>query len=357
MGTMLKKGIVMDLKNILKKYRSKLVKEAVLKASFAGAVFGFSALLLYEFIAWMFAAKAVWLGAIVFVVVAGIAGALFYYKKFRPTAKQTAARIDKLGLEERVLTMTELEKENSEIAAMQRADTIKALSSNGISEKLIKIAVSVPMIIALVFSAVCGIGMTTVSALAAKGTIASGSETIAEVIDKEKAKQFEITYEVYMGEGMIEGDIFQVVEEGFDATPVLAVPEDGYAFVFWSDGSDDPYRADSNILASITYYAVFMPIEEGDGNGDLPGEGDEPSDLPGDFGEEGEGDETGEGEPNKGAGGIYEEHNQVYDGETYYGGQVYQNAYEEALERLNENEELSDEEKELINEYFKTIAK
>ena len=147
----------MDLKNILKKYRSKLVKEAVIKASFAGAVFGFSALLLYEFIAWMFAAKAVWPGAIVFVVVAGGAGALFYFKKFRPTAKQTAARIDKLGLEERVLTMTELEKENSEIAAMQRADTIKALTSNGISEKLIKIAVSVPMIVALVFSAVCGI--------------------------------------------------------------------------------------------------------------------------------------------------------------------------------------------------------
>ncbi|MDD6995902.1 MAG: hypothetical protein SPH68_07500 [Candidatus Borkfalkiaceae bacterium] len=347
----------MDLKNILKKYRSKLVKEAVIKASFAGAVFGFSALLLYEFIAWMFAAKAVWPGAIVFVVVAGGAGALFYFKKFRPTAKQTAARIDKLGLEERVLTMTELEKENSEIAAMQRADTIKALTSNGISEKLIKIAVSVPMIVALVFSAVCGIGMTTVSALAANGTIASGSETLGEVIDNQPAKQFEVSYEVYMGEGMIEGDIFQVVEEGFDASPVLAVPEDGFAFVYWSDGSDDPYRADGNIRASVTYYAVFLPIDEAGGNGDMPGEGDKPGDLPGEVGGEGESDINGEGDPNRGASGTYEEHNQVYDGQTYYGGQVYQNAYDDALERMNENDDLSDEEKELINEYFKTIAK
>lgn len=347
----------MDLKNVLNKYRSKLVKEAVLKASFTGAVFGFSALLLYEFIAWMFIAKAVWVGAIVFVVVAGATGTLFYFKKFRPTAKQTAARIDKLGLEERVLTMTELEKENSEIAAMQRADTLKALTSNGISEKLIKIAVSVPMIVALVFSAVCGIGMTTVSALAANGTIASGSETIGEVIDNQPPKQFEVSYEVYMGEGIIEGDIFQVVEEGFDAAPVLAVPEEGFAFVYWSDGSEDPYRADGNIRANVTYYAVFLPIEDGEGGMPGEGEGDEPSDLPGDFGSEGESDESGEGDPNKGAGGKYEEHNQVYDGETYYGGQVYQNAYDEALERMNEDEDLSEEEKELINEYYKTIAK
>ncbi|MGN1051900.1 MAG: hypothetical protein ACI4SH_00760 [Candidatus Scatosoma sp.] len=347
----------MDLKNVLKKYRSKLVKEAVLKASFTGAVFGFSALLLYEFIAWMFTAKAVWPGAIVFVVVTGGTGALFYFKKFRPTAKQTAARIDKLGLEERVLTMTELENENSEIAAMQRADTIKALNSNGISEKLIKIAVSVPMIIALVFSAVCGIGMTTVSALAANGTIAGGSETISEIIDNQPPKQFEVSYEVYMGEGMIEGDIFQVVEEGFDASPVMAVPEDGFAFVYWSDGSDDPYRTDGNIRASVTYYAVFLPIEEAGGNGDTPGEGDEPSDLPADFGGNGENNENGNGDPNRGVGGKYEGHNQVYDGETYYGGQVYQNAYEEALERMNGNEDLSEEEKEFINEYYKTIAK
>lgn len=346
----------MDVKELLKKYHSRLVKEAALKALLCGAIFGFVALLVFEFVAWIVAFGAIWLGAVVFVAVTAGAALLFYFKKFRPSMKQTAARIDRLGLEERVLTMKELENEASEIARIQREDTVRVLSANGINEKFIKIAVSVPIVVGVFVSAVFGVGMTAVSALAAHGTIGNGSEVIGGIVEEPK-KQFEIEYEIYMGEGNIDGAPFQIVEEGDDASPVLAVPEEGFAFVFWSDGSEDPYRCDTAVSGNAKYYAVFLPVEDGEGDG-IPMDGDEPSDLPADPDGEGNGGEQGDrNDPGTGAGGVYEEHNQVYDGETYYGGQVYQNAYDDAMERMSGDEELSDEDKDLINEYYKTIAK
>ena len=347
----------MDINNILKKYRSKLTIEAVLRSAIFGSIFGFAGLLVFEFIAWMKNYKAVWVGAIVFVVIAAAAGVLSYFLRYRASVKKTAKRIDELGLEERVLTMVQFCNEESEIYKIQREETVRTLKSNGITEKFIKIAISIPCIICFIVTALCGIGMTTVSALSANGIISTGSEVIGGKDDEQAKKQFEISYEVLSGEGYIDGEIFQVVEEGSDASPVIAIPEDGFAFVKWSDGFDNPYRLDSYIISNATFYAVFMPISELDGNGDIPSEGDVPELLPTDYQESGEGEESDSGKPAQGAGGVYEDHNQVFDGETYYGGQVYKNAYEEALERMAEEQGWTEEEKELIYEYFKTIAK
>lgn len=352
-----KETVIMDINNMLKKYRSKLTIEAVLRSAIFGSVFGFAGLLIFEFIDWMTDYKAVWVGAIVFVVIAAVAGALSFFLKYRTSVKKVAKRIDELGLEERVLTMAQFRNEESEIYKIQREETVRTLKANGITEKLIKIAISVPCIICLIVTAAFGIGMTTVSALSANGIIGDGSEVIGGKDDDKVKKQFEVYYEVLSGEGYIDGEIFQVVEEGSSASPVIAIPEDGFAFVKWSDGFDNPYRLDSYIISNVTYYAVFMPISELDGNGDTPSDGDVPEVLPTDYKEGGEGEESDSGKPSPGAGGVYEDHNQVFDGETYYGGQVYKNAYEEAIERMAKEQGWTEEEKELIYEYFKTIAK
>lgn len=348
----------MEVKSILKKYRLKLTAEAVVKAAAFGAIFGFVALLCFEFTAWMYGYKEYWLGLIAFFGITIITGAAAFFLKFRPSAKKVAQRLDELGLEERVITMTEFENEQSEIYRMQREETVKTLKNNGITEKILKIVLSLPCLICLIVSATFGIGMTTVSALAAAGIIEDGSSVIGGLVNSGEKKKYEVSYEVYSGNGDILGEIFQVVEEGSSATPVIAIPEDGYAFVNWSDGSENPFRLDKNIRANFTCYAVFMPIADKNGDGDVPGEGDEPDDLPVDYkkgGNPGEEDESGK--PSPGAGGVYENNNQVFDGETYYGGQVYKNAYSDAIERMAEEQGWTDEEKELINEYFKTIAK
>ena len=349
----------MNVRNVLEKYRKRLNVEAIVKSFALGAIFGFVSLLAYEFIDWLFEVKAVWFGVIVFIIVAAGVGFLFYFFRFRPSMRAVAKRVDELGLEERVLTMAEYENEQSGIYVMQREETVRTLRENGITEKLLKIILSVPCVLALCFSSVFGIGMTTVSALASAGVIDGGSKVIDDIVDSKPKLQYEIAYEVSVGEGYIEGEIFQIVEEGSSTSPVIAVPEDGYAFAYWSDKKDDPYRIDEEVTANATFYAIFLPIGDGsESDGDIPTEGDEPSDLPTDYqeGEQG-GEESEDGDPAQGAGGKYESNNQVFDGETYYGGQVYRNAYEEALARMSESQEWSEEDKKLINEYFKTIAK
>ncbi len=345
----------MDVKNLLKKYYFKLTAEGIIKSVVFGAIFGFIALVGYEFYVWLNGLKAVWLGLVFFAVFTAAFGVLSYFKKFRPTMRAVADRIDKLGLEERILTMTEFKDETSEIYAIQRADALNALAANGITEKLIKIVLSAPLIIALSLSAAFGIGMTTVSALSANGVISDGSHVIEDVKPK---PQYEIYYEVAKGEGYIDGEIFQVVEQGQNASAVLAVAEDGYAFSQWSDNVRDPYRLDADVRAGATYYAIFLPVSETGMVVEDGEDGDFPAELPADFKQGNNGKKDPEdGDPGMNAGGKYEEANQVFDGETYYGGQVYRNAYEEVIERLAKEQGWTEEEKKMINDYFKTIAK
>lgn len=337
-------------KNMFKNYNARLVKEAVIKALICGMIVGFSALFVFATIFWITGFKQVWLCAIVWVAATVMATPIFYFVKFRPTVKDIALRIDELGLEERILTMTELENDDSYMAKTQRSDALRALET--VNAKLIAIAVSVPLIVAASISAIFGLGMTTVSALSATGVIKSGQELVEDAT-KEPEKQYEVTYEV-MGEGMIDGEEFQIVKEGENATGVMAVADDEWAFVMWSDGSKSPYREDVKITKDTVVVAIFMQIEEGmdpmDGEDGEDGKG-----KPSDKGKPG--NKPGEGEPSDSpqGSGQYEPANQVIDGETYYGGSTYDNAYEQMMEELAQSEDIPDELKDIIVDYFETI--
>jgi len=61
--------------------------------------------------------------------------------------------------------------------------------------------------------------------------------------------------------GSIEGDLTQKVLHGQSGTPVTAVPNDGYRFAEWTDGSTDNPRTDTSVTGDISVTAIFVPIE------------------------------------------------------------------------------------------------
>lgn len=337
--------------DIFKEYYSKLVKEGVLKSLLWSLLCGFSVLFITAAVCWFTAFNGWWLTLVLFVVATAGCALLLYFLKFKPTAKKIAKRIDGLGLEERILTMTQLENDPSYIALKQREDAEKALK--GVNSKLIKFALSVPLIAAVAVVGVFGAGMTTVSALAAAGVIKSGNEVINEII--KDPVFYELVYEVE-GEGEVLDATEQIVEEGQDAEPVYAEPAEGWFFVEWSDGVKEPYRQDVGVNEDINVTAVFEQQEE-DGDG---GEGSDGEEADQDEGEPE--DEDGDNEsntpsdsPQPGVAGQYVSSNQVYDGESFYGG-FYDEAHNSAMDELG-GTDVGENEEGFIKDYWDTIQK
>jgi hypothetical protein len=62
-------------------------------------------------------------------------------------------------------------------------------------------------------------------------------------------------------EGAIDGEMIQIVIHGHDSNKVTAVPDLGYHFVQWSDGSKTNPRIDRNVTGNIAVHAVFDYIK------------------------------------------------------------------------------------------------
>jgi len=60
-------------------------------------------------------------------------------------------------------------------------------------------------------------------------------------------------------DGTISGEAVQQVAEGGSGAAVMAVPNPGYRFVNWSDGSTANPRTDANVTADISVTASFEP--------------------------------------------------------------------------------------------------
>ena len=369
---------------IFKEYFARLRKEAWIKAFIAALVFGFSVLFVSSLVIWLTGFKFVWLSVILWAAATVLTMPVFYFWKLIPSKKMVAQRMDSLGLEERILTMVEFEgKEDSYILRRQREDALAAI--NSISAKLIKFAIPVAMIVAVSISAVLGIGMTTVSALSADGVIKSGNEIIEEITAPE-IPEYEITYEVE-GEGFINGELFLIdtVKQGEDALEVIAEEMDGWTFLGWSteqvssltmqvwDGKDfktvtqydktglitDPILKLTDVQSDMHFIATFIELEEGEDEGDEEGEGDESGDTPGDpkpSDEPSNGDPADnppKGEPT--ASGKLEPSNQIIDGNTWYGGSTFDNAYDAAMGETAGNGDISGDGQDMVGNYMNGI--
>lgn len=344
----------METVKLFEKYYKRVSREGKTKAVICGLIVGFTAMFITALVFWLTGFKYFWLAIVPLVLGAGISIPLFYRFIFKPTSNAVAARIDELGLEERMITMNQYKDDNSYMAQRQREDAIKALGT--VSEGLIKAVVSAPLVIALCCAIAFGSGMTTVSALASAGVISSGPG-LFEDFGEDDPVFYDVTYEV-QGEGEIIGEFAQRVERNKDAEAVMAVPADGYAFSYWSDGLEDPYRQDVEIDSDITVTAVFMPLQDGEGEGD--GEGD------GSDGDEGDkdgkpSDNDGNGQTNKpgqgsGQGGEYYDNDQIIDGEQDYG-DYYEESKKDATDSAREDGNLTDDDKSAIDDYFNIIKK
>lgn len=356
-------GITVKTEELLKKYRSRLIKEAMLKSFALGGLIALAALAVSAFVVWMTGYEAFWISFIVFGGVFAIATAALYFFRFRPSDDYVARRADALGLEERIVTMKEFRNESDYIYVRQRDDAVTVASNFSATMLKLRLPIAVLIILPIVF--VLGTGTTVLSALSAEGVIPSGGTIINEVEEERNKRYYEVTYLVD-GNGFIEEEEVQIVESGKNANPVMAVAEDDWAFVMWSDGLEDPVRVDMNIRENLTITAIFAPAS-GDspfqGDGDKDKEGDKEGSKPGQKGrpgQQGEGNEENEAvsdQPGGNAGGgKYDPANQIIDGQTYYGGDLFREYYEQVSEALAEDATVSKEQKEYIENYFKIIA-
>lgn len=375
---------VSEAEKLLAQYRSRLATEGWIKSALCGLIVGFALDILYTVLSLVFGIKMYWIGPVAFVVGVAAATPLFYFGKFKNSLRQVASRVDMLGLEERVLTMAQLEGDESFMARRQREDTIAALKK--VNASLIKLAVSVPLIVVCATTAVVSATATTADALVDESLLQyiSDSKTESETV------YYEIVYGVMDNEGGIIvggpeqkeedrklGIVRQKVAAGSTGEPMQAIADDGYIFVGWTDGVEDAFRADADVQNGFKVMAIFEPadandFEDGDpsqdpsqdqdsnGSGDKRpwDEGKAPA-KPGDPSDDGDGDGDGEGDGDgdgAGAGGSSLPGNQVIDGKTFYGNE-YGNSLSEAQNATSGNTDLSGGQSDTISDYFNNIAK
>ncbi len=354
-------------KNIFKKYRARLMREAVLKSILAGAAIGCGVAAITELCSWFFGFKAGFILAIVLLVaVTAVAAFIFYYIKFRPTMKAVAHRIDELGLEERVLTMTELDGQTSYIAQAQRDDTMNALGK--VNHTLLKLAITAAMVVTICVTGGLWLGMTTVNALYFTDVIPSGMELVK---GEPQVPSYTVKYKVQAGTGCMiyiydedwtepepVPNIFYVYE-GEDAPAVLAVAADGYVFTGWGDGNTDPYRHDLAVKGNIEVTAKFEAVRDKEEEDSRPsGDGLLTSD---EYNKNQQKNEQqmpppppSSNEPKDNPGMESDPSRQLYNGQTYYGSD-WGSKQQDGQNDLKGNGEISDSTKDGIGDYYDTL--
>ena len=327
-----------EYKKIFNKFYRKIAAEGFIKSLLFGAIAGFGINAVMALVFYLLGMTQVWIAIVCgAAVLVGLTAAL-YFGKYRPTEQTVAARVDMLGLKERLITMVGAQDDSSYMAVCQRRDA--AVQLQRVKNTTLKMQIGILSIILSAVVFILSFSTTTVCALSATGEIPSFEEIITP---EDAIPSYEITYMEEDG-GHIEGDLFQIVQRGGDCNEVLAVADDGYVFNVWSDGVTTPSRTDTNITQSMTVVATFIKVDDASSD-------DEKSDEVGDIDID---EETGMMNPNGGAAGKYEEYNQVIDGETYYR-DVYQQYYEEAMRILSEGGVVPEYIRLIVQEYFDVI--
>lgn len=383
----------MDSNQVYDKYRSRLKAESIIKSLLCGFAVGLGVAAILTFIFWLTDFEYFWIGAIIGVALIGVATPLFYRFAFKPTVRSVAHRVDGLGLEERILTMTEFKDDQSYMAQRQREDAQAALAAMGTKDKSVTrmpIRIPVKIIVAAVAVAVAFIPIQTIGILSYNGVMPK-AKTIADTITDKDEVYHAVSY-LCEGDGYIEGDADQVVADGESTDEVMAVPEDGWFFVGWVDGEfvdalgvdgvmmgvqmgiiqldDEPLHVDENVTFDFEMYALFAEMQEGDGSGSGDGDGEgEPGDGDGDSGAgdsgepsqggnsgDGQGNNSSSGDPSDGngngaGGGDSLQDNTFLDGNTPLK-DYYEEYYQEAMRLLAEGKDLPEDLRKIIEDYY-----
>lgn len=359
-------------KNVFKPYYNKLIGEGLLRAVFCGLIIGFSSVLVSSLVCWYLSFKAFWLTIVIGVSATAVATVLFYFLKYRPNLKQISARIDELGLEERILTMNELKDDDSYIAKKQREDAMSSLSK--VTASNIAVTVSLSLLLVMPLVAVVSAGASTVYGLHVAGIIPSGREVFFQIIQP-VPKDVELQFTVDGG-GSVEGYTTQTIKEGANADAVVAIPETGYAFSHWTwiEGSSvkfstTPYFVAEEVFEDTKFTAVFTQLEDYEediyglesGNGKGNGKGQNQNghtsdtDMPPEDGKDNQApDPNGIGGDGRGSNGANDEENKILNGDTFYG-DIYETERNDAMQNVSQDKEMSQEMKDFIEGYYDAI--
>jgi len=345
-------------KDTFKKHYSRFVAEGLIKAVICAVIVGFSLSFFATLVIYFTAPKMIWIPIVIGVVMTGGSAPLFWLWLFRPKAKRMAERIDRLGLEERLITMMELEKDSSYVALRQREDAkanLNRLNRKNIRFSIFKVPLAVA-IVAFVFS---------VTAIAVTGLSAFGAIKLPDWIDpnnpgggegpETEIEYVKVVYNESLG-GTVEGDVIQFVARGENAEPVWAIADPGFAFDIWSDGVASAQRIDAEVMEDFSVTAYFVMLVDGEGEpGD--GEGEDDPLVPGEEPGDGQSNENKDDDrESSGAGGAYNDDNYIIDDNTHYLLHL-QDYYEEAMRILSEGGSLSPEMRAIIQAYFDSLGR
>ena len=327
------------------KFDGRLRNEALIKSALGGIAIGAVIAFAFAAVAWFMEFSGVIIALALFAASAVVGGAVLYFTTFHPTIIQNARRLDRYGLEERLVTMVDLEGQDSYIAQKQREDALEALKR--LDAKRVKFRISMAMVVVAFSLAVMFGEMLTLEALSEEGLVPTGTEVWLKVFPPEPLPEYEIEYLADQG-GYIAGETEQDVTQGQDSERVVAIAETGYMFLRWSDGESNPSRVDKAVQNNITVRAIFIEVPNAI---DDTEDSDEPDDAPGD---NGQGEESLDN--NNEGGDRYKEVNFVIDGETYYLDEgVFDEYYKKVVEMLQNGEPIPDEYRQMIELYFNII--
>lgn len=400
------------MENVLIEFKKKAKKQNIIKAGLCSVAISLLFTIPFLIAFWIMDYKYKFIiCAGIFIVGVSVLFPVLYFKKFKYTEIQLAKRIDDLGLEERVLTMIELKDNNSFIAKKQKEDTLnvlKTVEANDLKGKYKKQSflsifstalASLVIALSLMFP---NIKEIIIAYGEPKYTIEVSAEGLGFVIDYSKYENQSLINAVSKKQEQDQIDKInnkEIVElkqfptafsnrisvnyrcfEDIDATMVLdganfedisyriksdethilmALPYKGYVFIGWSDGCVSPFREIDNYSTDLI--ALFDEVSSvGE---DLPDKQKEPGDKDGSadsesdgIGPEGNGTGKTNNDNNWGDGAKGSPANQVINGETYYG-DIFNQSYQEAVERIKNDTNLTDTQKKAITDYFESIRK
>ena len=372
----------MTYRQIYNSSYSKIVRESVLKSVIFGFMIGLAAATVVALATMFIEFNGIWiaLGACAGVTV--ICALVFYFVKFRPNEKIVAEKLDRMGFDERFITMLELDGDESCIARLQRADTVAAITSavqrNGgkisgrsnVADKLADVGLTTRnMIIAAIVVVVAVVSLTFTSLPTSRvKEIFTGIPSYAVEYGAgnngfivSEANGYQINENSFKGYSV-------TVKEGDSAGKIVVTANDGYVFAGWDNGDLDPSRNDANIKGGHNLKANYEEMEEpedemfnsdsdgdGDGNGDpgqknpnAPPNGE--ADDPGNSGDSDFSPPSGDGS----SAGDSDMNNTIIDGETDYKEHI-QEYYELAMQMLAEGKEIPPTLRKLIESYFGSL--
>lgn len=403
-----------DYKKKIRQFRSRIKTEAGIRAGTVGlaaGLFTLAVILLYGRLRLqkLIVIEAVSVATLIFLVV----GLLSYLLWFRPKKKEVLARIDSLGLEERIITMEELKQDESVIAKKQRQDAKEHLAE--LDVKILKPQLYIkPLLWCLALAIVAGLlialpfperktdelaeqnaqEMELVDEMiTALREIIERSESkeehkaeLTEIVDAlavsftpedstltrtakiataskrldmmQSAKQAEITLKKQQSDGSdAEKEALEVMEkeQKLLASTIKEMKDLMGTSIDVLNKVEGTFWTPGGPSSGTSYEVTPLPFEEEPAEGEEPPEGMEPGEgmEPPEGMEPGEGGEPQEGENGEmnGAGGQT-----IFDpeqGEVGYGS-VYEEYYREILKALTERE-FSEDVREIIEDYANSL--